>query len=132
MSLRVYQVCEGNPPECIDLMLSEVPPKTFTFARERLVTRTIPKEVKLKGEYSSSTTAATFQTAIRDKLAVSPSGRTLSDILCLSCPDLSQYAVTSVHQALWGKAVVTYSRPESMTNAVIISFISPVHPLILV
>jgi len=113
-------------------MLLEAPPKTFIFARERLVTRTIPKDVILKGEYNSSTTAATFQTAIRDKLAVSPSGRTLSDILCLSCPDLSKYTVTSVRALLWGKVVVTYSRPESMSEAVIISSINPVHRLILV
>ena len=87
-------------------MLLEVPPKRFTFERETLVTTAArtgkPKELKLKGQYNNSTTAATLQNAIKDKLAVSPSGRTLSDMLCLSCPDLSEYyyIVTSVRP--WG------------------------------
>jgi hypothetical protein len=116
-------------------MLLEVPRREdFTFERRKVVTTTkkITKEVKLKGDMSSKTTTAKqFQTALRDNDIVSPSGRTLSEILSLSYPDdLSRDSVESV-RAGWrtGGKVVTYSPSES-TEAVIVSSINLTHPLI--
>jgi hypothetical protein len=114
----------------------EVPTRTFTFERKKVVTttKTTTKLVTLKGNlFSNTATAEQFQTALGSGIAVSHSGRTLSEILTLSYPDdLSRYSVESVHVG-WGKGgkVVTYSRSES-TQAVIISFINTMHPLILV
>jgi hypothetical protein len=100
--------------------------RTFTFERKKVVTI---KSVTLKGNlFSDTVTAEQFQTALRSRIAVSPSGRTLSEILTLSYPDdLSRFRVG------WGKGgkVVTYSRSES-TQVVIISFFNAMHSLILV
>jgi hypothetical protein len=114
----------------------EVPTRTFTFERKKVVTTTkmTTKSVTLKGNlFSDTVTVEQFQTALRSRIAVSPSGRTLSEILTLSYPDdLSRYSVESVRVG-WGKGgkVVTYSRSES-TQVVIVSFINAMHPLILV
>jgi len=97
-------------------------------------TKTTTKAVTLKGNlFSDTTTAQQFQTALRDNIIVSPSGRTLSEILTLSYPDdLSRYSVESVRVG-WGKGgkVVVYSRSES-TQAVIVSSIKAMHSLMLV
>jgi len=114
----------------------EVPTQTFTFERKKVVTTTkiTTKPVTLKGNlFSDRATAEQSQMALRSGIAVSPSDRTLSEILTLSYPDdLSRYSVESVRVG-WGKGgkVVTYSRSES-TQAVIVSFINAMHPLILV
>ena len=83
---------------------------------------------------TSSPTAEQVQTTLRNRVAVSSSGQTLSEILTLSYPDdLSRYSeVESVHEG-WGKGgkVVTYSCSES-TQVVIVSFINAMHLLILV
>jgi hypothetical protein len=99
-------------------------PKKFTF--ERLIpVISIGKKKKstnLNGDlFNKSTTAADLQIVLQNNVVVSPSGRTLSQILSLSCPEeLSTYHIESVN-ARWGKegTVVKYSRPQG-TEAVIV------------
>jgi len=57
-----------------------------------------------------------IQSALHNGLPVTCSGRTLSDVLSISCPDqLASYSIDGV-KVVWGKTRLTYSKTEpSMT-----------------
>jgi len=84
------------------------------------------KSTDLKGVlFDKSTTVGNLQIALQNNIAVSSSGRTLSQILSLSHPnELSTYRIESVDGG-WGKdgTVVKYSRPHG-TEEVIVLFIT--------
>jgi hypothetical protein len=78
------------------------------------------KIVHLNGEiFNHNVTVATVQNALTNNVVVSHSGRTLAQILSLSCPEkLSLYTVDAVVPGYGTEGtIIRYSRPESDNSA---------------